>query len=55
MGAKETRCSYCGTPGYSDPYGVSLDESLKLTKRFLPHLHGSEGFFICKMVKEGSA
>ncbi len=41
-----------GTPGYSEPYGVSLDESLKLAKRFLPHLHGAEGFFICKMVKE---
>lgn len=44
-----------GTPGYSEPYGVSLDESLKLAKRFLPHLHGSEGFFICKMEKEGIA
>ncbi len=44
-----------GTPGYSEPYGVSLDESLKLSKRFLPHLHGSEGFFICKMEKEGTA
>jgi len=44
-----------GTPGYSEPFGVSLDESLKLSKRFLPHLHGSEGFFICKMIKEDSA
>ncbi|MHA1970636.1 MAG: RsmB/NOP family class I SAM-dependent RNA methyltransferase [Candidatus Thorarchaeota archaeon] len=44
-----------GTPGYSEPYGVSLDKSLKLAKRFLPHLHGSEGFFICKMIKEGTA
>lgn len=44
-----------GTPGYPEPYGVSLDESLKLAKRFLPHLHGSEGFFICKMIKEGTA
>ena len=44
-----------GTPGYSEPFGVSLDESLKLSKRFLPHLHGSEGFFICKMIKEESA
>ncbi len=44
-----------GTQGYSEPFGVSLDESLKLSKRFLPHLHGSEGFFICKMVKEGTA
>ncbi len=44
-----------GVPGYSEPYGVNLDESLKLAKRFLPHLHDSEGFFICKMVKEESA
>ena len=44
-----------GTPWYSEPFGVSLDESLKLSKRFLPHLHGSEGFFICKMIKEESA
>ncbi|MGY5858228.1 MAG: RsmB/NOP family class I SAM-dependent RNA methyltransferase [Candidatus Thorarchaeota archaeon] len=44
-----------GTPGYSEPFGVTLDESMKLAKRFLPHLHGSEGFFICKMIKEESA
>jgi len=44
-----------GTPGYSEPFGVSLDESLKMAKRFLPHLHGTEGFFICKMVKEDTA
>jgi NOL1/NOP2/sun family putative RNA methylase len=44
-----------GTPGYSEPFGVDLDESMKLAKRFLPHLHGSEGFFICKMIKEESA
>jgi NOL1/NOP2/sun family putative RNA methylase len=44
-----------GTPGYSQPFGVDLDESMKLTKRFLPHLHGAEGFFICKMIKEESA
>jgi len=43
-----------GTEGYSEPFGVSLNESLKLAKRFLPHLHGSEGFFICKMIKEES-
>jgi 16S rRNA C967 or C1407 C5-methylase (RsmB/RsmF family) len=40
-----------GVPGYSEPYGVRLNESLKLSRRFLPHLHGTEGFFICKMVK----
>ena len=41
-----------GSPGYATPYGVSLDESLIHARRFLPHLHGTEGFFICKMRKE---
>lgn len=40
-----------GSPGYASPYGVSLNESLTLARRFLPHLHGTEGFFICKMMK----
>jgi len=40
-----------GSPGYSEPYGVKLHESLTLARRFLPHLHGTEGFFICKLVK----
>ncbi|MBY8997965.1 MAG: RsmB/NOP family class I SAM-dependent RNA methyltransferase [Candidatus Thorarchaeota archaeon] len=41
-----------GSPGYSEPYGIKLNESLKLARRFLPHLHGTEGFFICKMMKK---
>ncbi len=41
-----------GTPGYSEPYGIRLSESLTLTRRFLPHLHGTEGFFICKLRKK---
>ncbi len=41
-----------GSPGYSTPYGVQLDDSLKHARRFLPHLHGTEGFFICKMEKK---
>lgn len=44
-----------GSEGYSEPYGVELDKSLKLARRFLPHLHGTEGFFICKMIKEDNA
>jgi len=44
-----------GVQGYPNPYGIDLDDSLKLSRRFLPHLHNSEGFFICKMEKEGSA
>ncbi|GAH32044.1 unnamed protein product [marine sediment metagenome] len=41
-----------GVSGYTQPYGIALDESLSLAKRFLPHLHGLEGFFICKIRKE---
>jgi NOL1/NOP2/sun family putative RNA methylase len=41
-----------GSSGYSEPYGIKLNESLKLARRFLPHLHGTEGFFICKMRKK---
>ncbi|MHA2186999.1 MAG: RsmB/NOP family class I SAM-dependent RNA methyltransferase [Candidatus Thorarchaeota archaeon] len=41
-----------GIPGYTQPYGVDLHESLVNARRFLPHLHGTEGFFICKMTKE---
>lgn len=41
-----------GSPGYSEPYGVDLHDSLNLSRRFLPHQDGTEGFFICKMKKE---
>ena len=41
-----------GSPGYPRPYGVELNDSLTLTRRFLPHLHGTEGFFICKLEKD---
>lgn len=41
-----------GVPGYSEPYGIKLHESMKHARRFLPHLHGTEGFFICKMRKK---
>ncbi|TXT56490.1 MAG: tRNA (cytosine(48)-C(5))-methyltransferase [Candidatus Thorarchaeota archaeon] len=44
-----------GSQGICDPYGVELDQSLKLTRRFLPHKDGTEGFFISKMVKEGES
>lgn len=42
-----------GIEGYTKPYGVQVNESMNLTRRFLPHKHGLEGFFICKMTKEG--
>lgn len=40
-----------GTPAYTQPFGVQLNPSLSLARRFLPHKHDTEGFFICKMVK----
>ena len=43
-----------GSPAYSEPYGIRLSETLKLARRFLPHLHGTEGFFICKLRKKES-
>jgi NOL1/NOP2/sun family putative RNA methylase len=43
-----------GIPAYTEPFGVKLDESLSMARRFLPQLHGLEGFFICKLIKEGT-
>lgn len=42
-----------GSPAFTQPFGVQMDESLSKARRFLPHIHGSEGFFICRMVKKG--
>jgi NOL1/NOP2/sun family putative RNA methylase len=44
-----------GSPGYSQPYDVQLNESLTMAKRFLPHKDGTEGFFICRMRKVGAS
>lgn len=44
-----------GFPGYTAPYGVGVSDSMSLARRFLPHTDSTEGFFICKLVKEGRA
>ncbi|MHA1484675.1 MAG: NOL1/NOP2/sun family putative RNA methylase [Candidatus Thorarchaeota archaeon] len=44
-----------GAPAYRAPYGVELHESLTLARRFLPHKHNLEGFFICRIEKEDSS
>ena len=41
-----------GSPGYTTPYGIPMNDALKHARRFLPHRHNTEGFFVCKMVKE---
>lgn len=40
-----------GEPGFTSFFGCEVDESLQLARRFYPHKHEMEGFFICKMVK----
>ncbi len=44
-----------GIPAYPNPYSVELHESLTLARRFLPHKHDLEGFFICRIEKEESS
>ena len=44
-----------GVPAYRVPYGVELHESMTLARRFLPHKHNLEGFFICRIEKEESS
>jgi 16S rRNA C967 or C1407 C5-methylase (RsmB/RsmF family) len=44
-----------GVPAYTAPYGVEMHESLTLARRFLPHKHNLEGFFICRIEKEESS
>ncbi len=44
-----------GVSAYPAPYGVKLHESLTLARRFLPHKHNLEGFFICRIEKEESS
>ncbi len=39
-----------GSPGLEEYLGFTLDEASKC-RRLWPHVHGSEGFFVCKMKK----
>ncbi|MFX1453488.1 MAG: NOL1/NOP2/sun family putative RNA methylase [Promethearchaeota archaeon] len=40
-----------GKEGLTDAFGLKLDPNLIKCKRFYPHFHRTEGFFICKMRK----
>jgi len=40
-----------GDPGFDRVFNYKLDSRLKLCKRLYPHKHGTEGYFICKIVK----
>ncbi len=41
-----------GVPGLTSVFGRSLNPSLSLTRRFWPHLTGTQGFFIAKLRKK---
>ncbi len=37
------------SPGITEYLGVELDERVSLCSRFWPHVHGTEGFFVCRL------
>ncbi len=39
------------SPGVDEYFGVKFDKSVRRCGRLYPHIHGTEGFFICKLVK----
>lgn len=43
-----------GAPGLTSFFGREIDERIRLARRFYPHKHAMEGFFICKMVKHAA-
>ena len=40
-----------GDEGFREAFGVELPSELRLARRFYPHRHGVEGFFLCKLKK----
>jgi NOL1/NOP2/sun family putative RNA methylase len=41
-----------GEPGLTSPYGMELSGDLEKTRRFFPHLHGTQGFYMAKLEKD---
>lgn len=39
------------SPGITRYFGVDLDPRVRYCGRFWPHIHDSEGFFLCRLVK----
>jgi NOL1/NOP2/sun family putative RNA methylase len=40
-----------GDEGFREAFGVELPTEMRLARRFYPHKHGVEGFFLCKLRK----
>jgi 16S rRNA C967 or C1407 C5-methylase (RsmB/RsmF family) len=40
-----------GEGAFTECYGIGLTKEMRKAKRFYPHVHGTQGFFIAKLVK----
>ncbi|WXG45452.1 MAG: RsmB/NOP family class I SAM-dependent RNA methyltransferase [Candidatus Atabeyarchaeum deiterrae] len=40
-----------GDEGLREAFGMRFPDELRLARRFYPHRHGTEGFFVCKLRK----
>jgi len=38
-----------GLPGFTEFFGCKVRDEIREARRFYPHIHGTEGFFICKL------
>jgi len=43
-----------GVEGFTNIHGIQYHPSVKLGRRFYPHTHNMDGFFICKIIKLSS-
>lgn len=51
LGMRLENLSY-GEEAFTSCYGIKLSKDMKRAKRFYPHIHGTQGFFIAKLRKE---
>lgn len=40
-----------GMPGYKKFKGITFNNKMELCRRFFPHIHNTDGFFVCKLKK----
>jgi NOL1/NOP2/sun family putative RNA methylase len=40
-----------GDEGFTEAFGLTFPDELRLARRLYPHKHGTEGFFVCKLKK----
>ena len=38
-----------GLPGFTEFFGYKVRDEIREARRFYPHIHGTEGFFICRL------